>query len=173
MNCRKGDGLGKTEEGIKVPVALTIKETRAGLGLESKSKKRLRKLEEATAQRKEHVAVLENTFRDRLKSKFVEKKVFGQWRQSKEICVQMDKEKGYTDSVYVKDFEEEERKKQEEGDDYVRPVVQVEDAYENLQNALQYLRDKHCYCFFCGTSYSDEADLLSGCPGLTEEDHET
>jgi len=40
-----------------------------------------------------------------------------------------------------------------------------------LMDCLIYLRHMHCYCLFCGTSYSDEMDLVQNCPGIEEDDH--
>lgn len=41
----------------------------------------------------------------------------------------------------------------------------------SLQDCLHYLRDVHYYCYYCGTGYSDTEDMLTNCPGVTEEDH--
>ncbi|KAL0257210.1 hypothetical protein SLS55_008020 [Diplodia seriata] len=42
---------------------------------------------------------------------------------------------------------------------------------EKLEKVVQYLRDKHNYCFWCKYKYADEEEMES-CPGLTEEDHD-
>ncbi|KAK0660996.1 G patch domain-containing protein 11 [Lasiodiplodia hormozganensis] len=41
---------------------------------------------------------------------------------------------------------------------------------KKLEMAVQYLRDKHNYCFWCKYKYPNEK--MEGCPGLTEEDHD-
>ncbi|KAL4802886.1 hypothetical protein BDV18DRAFT_163410 [Aspergillus unguis] len=41
---------------------------------------------------------------------------------------------------------------------------------ERLSRLVQYLRDKHFYCFWC--KYRYETAEMDGCPGLTEEDHD-
>ncbi|KAF4343411.1 coiled-coil domain protein [Fusarium beomiforme] len=41
---------------------------------------------------------------------------------------------------------------------------------ERLKRVLEYLRDKHQYCFWCKMAYPDVD--MEGCPGLTEEDHD-
>ncbi|KAK0656131.1 hypothetical protein B0T16DRAFT_424797 [Cercophora newfieldiana] len=41
---------------------------------------------------------------------------------------------------------------------------------ERLGKIVQYLRDKHRYCFWCKFAYPDAE--MDGCPGLTEEDHD-
>lgn len=41
---------------------------------------------------------------------------------------------------------------------------------KKLEMAVEYLRDKHNYCFWCKYKYPDKE--MDGCPGLTEEDHD-
>ncbi|GES56962.1 G-patch domain protein [Aspergillus terreus] len=41
---------------------------------------------------------------------------------------------------------------------------------ERLARIVQYLREKHRYCFWC--KYRYETDEMEGCPGVTEEDHD-
>lgn len=41
---------------------------------------------------------------------------------------------------------------------------------DKLMRAVEYLREKYHYCFWCKYRYPD--DQMEGCPGLTEEDHE-
>lgn len=41
---------------------------------------------------------------------------------------------------------------------------------ERLAKVLEYLREKHWYCFWCKMAYEDEK--MEGCPGLTEEEHD-
>ncbi|KAL5508361.1 hypothetical protein ACEPAH_5980 [Sanghuangporus vaninii] len=45
-------------------------------------------------------------------------------------------------------------------------------AQDRLKRVLQYLREKYFYCFWCGTQYSDKADLDGNCPGEDEEAHD-
>ncbi|OJD29289.1 coiled-coil domain-containing protein 75 [Diplodia corticola] len=45
------------------------------------------------------------------------------------------------------------------------------EPHKKLEMAVQYLRDKHNYCFWCKYKYADEEEMES-CPGLTEEDHD-
>ncbi|KAK2738640.1 hypothetical protein FQN57_006958 [Myotisia sp. PD_48] len=42
-------------------------------------------------------------------------------------------------------------------------------AHARLSRALEYLRDKHHYCFWC--KYQYESMAMEGCPGQTEDDH--
>ncbi|KAL2814761.1 hypothetical protein BJX63DRAFT_420638 [Aspergillus granulosus] len=42
---------------------------------------------------------------------------------------------------------------------------------ERLRRLVEYLREKHLYCFWCKYRY-ETAEELEGCPGMTEEDHD-
>ncbi|KAK3487377.1 hypothetical protein B0T13DRAFT_539620 [Neurospora crassa] len=41
---------------------------------------------------------------------------------------------------------------------------------ERLRRLVQYMRNKHHYCFWCKAKYDDAE--MDGCPGLTEEEHD-
>lgn len=41
---------------------------------------------------------------------------------------------------------------------------------ERLEKLLEYLRERHQYCFWCKMAYPGSE--MEGCPGLTEEDHD-
>ncbi|KAK1781113.1 hypothetical protein QBC45DRAFT_78326 [Copromyces sp. CBS 386.78] len=41
---------------------------------------------------------------------------------------------------------------------------------ERLRRLVQYMREKHHYCFWCKAKYEDAE--MDGCPGLTEEEHD-
>lgn len=49
-----------------------------------------------------------------------------------------------------------------------------EPAYETAEKLgmlTAYLRTTYCYCHWCGTHYTDTADLQLNCPGETKDDH--
>ncbi|KAI2084510.1 hypothetical protein LOZ36_004720 [Ophidiomyces ophidiicola] len=41
---------------------------------------------------------------------------------------------------------------------------------DRLARLVRYLRDTHCYCFWCKCRY--DSPRMDGCPGLTEDDHD-
>ncbi|KAK9322492.1 hypothetical protein V1517DRAFT_134702 [Lipomyces orientalis] len=60
-------------------------------------------------------------------------------------------------------------------EDYMDDQLETFNSLElakKLEVVLEYLRQKYCYCFWCGCKYEDALDLDQNCPGLTEEDHE-
>ncbi|KAF9186896.1 G patch domain-containing protein 11 [Haplosporangium sp. Z 27] len=42
---------------------------------------------------------------------------------------------------------------------------------EKLNKVVNYLRDKHYYCFWCSAQYDGADDLKQNCPGEDEDDH--
>lgn len=53
----------------------------------------------------------------------------------------------------------------------IEPTVDVLLQEEKLILLLEYLREVHLYCFFCGVVYTNEKDMSDNCPGVYEEDH--
>ena len=47
-----------------------------------------------------------------------------------------------------------------------------EGLHEALQDILGYLRERYCYCLYCGCKYDDSQDMARNCPGLAEADHD-
>jgi len=46
-----------------------------------------------------------------------------------------------------------------------------EDVSQRLLELLEYLRNTHNYCFYCGAIYDDFEQLSKMCPGLYDSDH--
>ncbi|THV03276.1 hypothetical protein K435DRAFT_817274 [Dendrothele bispora CBS 962.96] len=44
-------------------------------------------------------------------------------------------------------------------------------AQDRLSLVLSYLRDNYAYCFWCGTQYDDQEEMVNQCPGDDEELH--
>jgi len=45
-------------------------------------------------------------------------------------------------------------------------------AQDRLRLVLAYLRDKHAYCFWCGTQYDGPDEMDEQCPGPEEDAHD-
>jgi Domain of unknown function (DUF4187)/G-patch domain len=43
---------------------------------------------------------------------------------------------------------------------------------EQLLCCLQYLRETHLYCMYCGHGYENSSELAGSCPGVTADDHD-
>ncbi|XP_034408001.1 G patch domain-containing protein 11 isoform X2 [Cyclopterus lumpus] len=67
--------------------------------------------------------------------------------------------------------EEEEEQEEEEEEEEEQEIVELT-SFDKLQIITSYLRGIHFYCIWCGTTYNDEEDLCSNCPGDTAADHD-
>ncbi|XP_056423394.1 G patch domain-containing protein 11 isoform X2 [Hyla sarda] len=178
MGYKKGQALGKKGDGIIEPIPLNIKTGRSGIGHEEMKK---RKAEENLESFRRKVLMSQKAqeqaaddFRVRMRSKKEEQKLEGDLRKSQKACLQLDEQKGiacpreawYWPPTDVQDDSE----TSEEDEDEVKE--QELSTLEKLQILTSYLRGQHLYCIWCGTTYEDEEDLQSNCPGDTSEDHD-
>lgn len=77
-----------------------------------------------------------------------------------------DRQPGGVTAGVVSEDEDEQRRLQD------WEAFQTLPAAERLAQLLAYLRDRHCYCLFCGCRYEDPPDMQQHCPGPSEADHE-
>ncbi|KAF9429281.1 G patch domain-containing protein 11 [Entomortierella beljakovae] len=52
-----------------------------------------------------------------------------------------------------------------------RPEFARLEVHEKLLKVVNYLRNRHHYCFWCSAQYYGEDDLNQNCPGESEDDH--
>jgi hypothetical protein len=43
---------------------------------------------------------------------------------------------------------------------------------DQLASVLSRLRDRYCYCLYCGCRYDSDSDMQQHCPGRSEAEHE-
>ncbi|KAM7409013.1 hypothetical protein PAMA_002638 [Pampus argenteus] len=182
MGYKAGQGLGKQGAGRVDPIPLNIKTDRGGIGLEEvKKRKAEEELEhyrqKVRAKQQNETKSLED-FRSRVRTEREERKIEGDLRRSQGACEQLDSQKGITvpreDWYWPKvkaDDEEEEDEEEEEEKEEEEEIVELT-SFDKLQIMTSYLRGVHFYCIWCGTTYNDEEDLCSNCPGDTAADHE-
>ncbi|KAM9847746.1 G patch domain-containing protein 11 [Aulostomus maculatus] len=179
MGYKAGQGLGKEGAGRVDPIPLNIKTDRGGIGMEGvKKRKAEEELEQyrqkAQARQQRETRSLED-FRSRVKTEREERKIEGDLRRSQRACEQLDSQKGIKDpreewywpKAGADDEEEQEDAEEEEPEEAVELT-----SLDQLQILTSYLRGIHFYCIWCGTTYNDEEDLCSNCPGATAADHE-
>ncbi|XP_056148161.1 G patch domain-containing protein 11 [Lampris incognitus] len=187
MGYKAGQGLGKEGAGRVEPIPLNIKTDRGGIGMEEvKKRKAMEELEhyrrKVRAKQQNETKSVED-FRFRVKTEREERKIEGDLRRSQRACEQLDSQKNITipredwywpkqeaeeeDDANEKQDGKEEEEEEEEEDDIVELTT-----LDKLQILTSYLRGVHFYCIWCGTTYNDEEDLCSNCPGDTAADHE-
>lgn len=184
MGYKAGQGLGKQGAGRVDPIPLNIKTDRGGIGMEElKKRKAEEELEhyrqKVRAKQQNETKSLED-FRSRVRTDREERKIEGDLRRSQRSCEQLDSQQGVTvpreewywpktDVDDDDDDEEEEEDDKEEKDE--EEAVKLS-SFDKLQILTSYLRGRHFYCLWCGTTYNNEEDLCSNCPGDTAADHE-
>ncbi|KAM3863363.1 G patch domain-containing protein 11 [Diretmus argenteus] len=187
MGYKAGQGLGKKGAGRVEPIPLNIKTDRGGIGLEEVKK---RKAEEELEHYRQKVRAKQQNesksledFRVRVRTEREERKIEGDLRRSQRACEQLDSQKSITvpreDWYWPKpeteeeedDKEKQEEEEEEEKEEEEEEIVELT-SLDKLQILTSYLRGVHFYCIWCGTTYNDEEDLCSNCPGDTAADHE-
>lgn len=184
MGFKKGMGLGKDESGRKEPVPIQFRGvSRNGLGKEEQDKerkrKRVEKLMEIGKRRREQEEQLRGDFKSRMREKSNLRVVMSDLVKSRKACEQLDSAKGYeqVDHWYwpiipQKEEEDEGEEIEEEEEEDEDEELDEPEPTDQLHILTHYLRVKHLYCIWCGTTYNDEDDLNTNCPGDTNEAHE-
>ncbi|XP_044146054.1 G patch domain-containing protein 11 isoform X3 [Bufo gargarizans] len=176
MGYKKGQALGKKGDGIVEPIPLNIKTGRSGIGHEEMKKRKaeenLENFRQKIQMRQQEQERAADDFRLRMKSKKEEQKLEGDLRRSQRACLQLDEQKriGFPREAWYWPLTETQEDDSETEEDEVKE--QELSTLEKLQILTSYLRGQHLYCIWCGTSYQDEEDIESNCPGDTSEDHE-
>nr|XP_057914311.1 G patch domain-containing protein 11 [Doryrhamphus excisus] len=178
MGYKAGQGLGKEGAGRVDPIPLNIKTDRGGIGMEEAKK---RKAEEELEQYRKKVQVKHQNetksledFRSRVRTEREERKIEGDLRRSQRACEQLDSQKGITvprEEWYWPKVSAEEDVDGLQEEDEEEDIAELP-AFDQLQSVTLYLRGIHFYCIWCGTTFNDEEDLSSNCPGETAADHE-
>ncbi|KAL3050101.1 hypothetical protein OYC64_012197 [Pagothenia borchgrevinki] len=188
MGYKAGQGLGKAGAGRVDPIPLNIKTDRGGIGMEEvkkrKAEEELQHYRQKTRAKQHNETKSLEDFRSRVRTEREERKIEGDLRKSQRACEQLDSQKGITvpredwywpkietndeeDDVEEKEEEEEEEKEEEDEEE----IVELS-SFDKLPILTSYLRGIYFYCIWCGTTYNDEDDLCSNCPGDTEADHD-
>lgn len=175
MGYKPGQGIGKTESGIVEPIGVEVKANRHGLGKATKEKRKAQSQKPAADKLNE--ANLQD-FRSRAALKKAEQLINTDLWKSQKVCEQLDmqldiqepRESWFWLPKPDKETEEDSTaenndEKESEDDEESIPVN------EQLEILTRYLRKKHYYCIWCGTSFNDEDDLKENCPGDTRSDH--
>ncbi|XP_028517382.1 G patch domain-containing protein 11 isoform X2 [Exaiptasia diaphana] len=177
MGYKQGTGLGKEGTGRAEPIPISLKADRGGLGRDNHLKRQndIKKtiLEEKTKKKIKVEQRLREDFRKHMSNKFVDKKVQSDLYKSQKACEQLDKAKGLS-CIQIWFWPEVPKEEEEEEEDNNTGDVDciTLEPYDKLIQLTQYLRSEHLYCIWCGTTYNDDTDLSSNCPGDTAEDHD-
>lgn len=180
MGYKPGMKLGAQKEsnsdsGLSEPIKIKLKTDRGGLGREEEIRRRIAEREVKKTRiktyKEEETERLTKEFRERMRSKTLEKYLMADLRKCQKACEQLDIENNvepmrpwfwYSEEKADDDYDEEE---DVEDEDEIEPE-------EQLNFILDYLRTKYLYCLWCGIKYDTEDDINLNCPGFDKSDHD-
>ncbi|XP_014676304.1 PREDICTED: G patch domain-containing protein 11-like [Priapulus caudatus] len=182
MGYQPGMALGRdASKGRLEPVGIQIKAGRGGLGQETAIKERQVEVETMRAswkgKRKMMDQNLKEEFMKKQRGKLEDRDIERDLKQSQLVCYQLDEreevdvpvEPWFWPAVIMKGEEEEEDDVDEE-DEAKEESTDIEPK-EKLEYLTCYLRNRHTYCLWCGTTYTDQEDMKQNCPGDTAIAH--
>ncbi|CAG8487965.1 9679_t:CDS:2 [Paraglomus occultum] len=186
MGYKEGMALGRSTGGRIDPVPVEIRQGRSGLGLDTEIRERESEEAERVVKR---ARIDDEEYRSRIREGRLEKRAFAQLESAKRICEDLDMKIGveqnplwWTPEADPADDQSALAESNEAGndkgrqsdkhDDVADDSLSPEDTRTQLGIIIGYLREKHHYCFYCGSMYKDADELESLCPGETEEDHD-
>ncbi|XP_028676715.1 G patch domain-containing protein 11 [Erpetoichthys calabaricus] len=180
MGYKTGQGLGKEGGGRVEPIPLNIKTDRGGIGLEEvkkrKAEEELDNYRKRTQMKQQAEKQALEDFRLRKRTEKEEHRTEADLQRSQRACEQLDNEKGVSDPrepwYWPAQIEEVKEEESEDEDEESEVDEEQLSSLEKLQILTSYLRDVHCYCIWCGTSYNDGDDLTANCPGDSAADHD-
>lgn len=170
MGYKEGLGLGRQSQGIVEPLEVAVKQGRKGL--------------QSTANCQDGGFVTKSEFLEQKTCQYSNRKMESQVLSLQRVCEDLDQQAGIefnhmwnhkTTQVEIDEFGQyaEEHKEDEES---VKENEMIEDwrqlpVSKRLDELIDYVREKYCYCTFCGVQYEDKSDMEGNCPGRTEDDH--
>lgn len=178
MGFKQGVGLGKQGEGRVEPIKIEpFKKKSAGLGQaaakEEECRKRLKMEQARLAAYKRNEAQLLQQFRKNKSQEAEMKHMLSTVRKCQNVCRQMDEKCGIVpreiwywppqkpqENLESDEDEDEQEEEQPDPENVILPEL---DAY---------LRYQHSYCVWCGVKYMHREDLITHCPGDTQQAHD-
>eukprot|EP00210_Caulerpa_lentillifera_P009550 g9108.t1 len=162
MGYIEGKGLGADKQGIVEPLPIAVKRDRKGIGEQSNPKPKRPKKDT----QKSNTAA---EYREQVSAKFSSKKVTKRLKTVRFLIESLDSRaelernpfwlpaSKFDDDGIVCGYEEDQIGLMKEADAFAA--------------AVEYLREQHFYCFWCGYQYKDKTELEELCPGPSEDDH--
>ena len=177
MGYKKGQGLGKNNTGRIEPISVKLKSNRGGLGKEAREKERKeRKMKAQLAAmkaRQKAGEILQEDFRFRMRNQFKSKTFTRDLYKSQKVCHTLDSNADWDAPLldyYWPKAAMNPSGEDEEKEEFFDGEIELSDE-EKLISLTSYLRENYFYCVWCAVAFNDYNDLISNCPGDTNELH--
>lgn len=171
-----GGGIGRSQ-GRAEPVAVSVKVTRTGLGMDTHvANVEKQKLEQQTEVAKAHIAHFREHKSSEVSIKLQERDIV----KAKRVCENLDRLNSIDSNPLWNPTEEELNAEGKITDPYtdIRKEIAKKRRMDpalvrsTLRELLLYLRSTYCYCIYCAIRFDSEDDLAANCPGMDMQDHE-
>ncbi|KAJ3126018.1 hypothetical protein HK098_007956 [Nowakowskiella sp. JEL0407] len=110
-------------------------------------------------------------FRTNRNEVFIEKQLLKDIHTARKVCEELDEKKDIGRSVL---WLPERIDSSDEGVSEESILTEFDSAQPDyqLKTVLEYLRNTHFYCIYCGSVFYSEEDLSQNCPGVHRKDHD-
>jgi hypothetical protein len=179
MGFKQGDTLGQTtkDQGLTVPIPITLKAGRSGLGGYADDDEELtpslkkRRGESEAQEMDAQLEVKKEQFKSSLLSKYEEKRITADVYKARKVIEQMD----LANEVSKSEFWPSRATQDAETGEWIKPdptEFELQDPRDQLKQVIDYLRDTYGYCIWCGCRFDSAEEMDSECPGDTREAHD-
>lgn len=178
MGFKPGASLGKSQNGLKEPINVVVKENTAGVGREEHVKT-------AKQNKQQLKAITMEKCEQSFKAANVEKSIIWTLKRdfykAQRVCEELDfreqiklpKESYFWSRETVRKLKQKESEDTEDDSESDDEEYEKNITEENLFKIIDYLREKYLYCLYCVFTATDKEDLYTNCPGRYRLDHDS
>uniref|UniRef100_A0A0N4Z4K1 DUF4187 domain-containing protein n=1 Tax=Parastrongyloides trichosuri TaxID=131310 RepID=A0A0N4Z4K1_PARTI len=172
------------EESNKVklnkPIVVETKVDTLGLGFVENEKKKVKELfderVQQTRKKVEQIEELVDDFRKRKRDDKLYALTMSDLRKCQRVCHEMDQRilmaKPLDDYFWPRSIMKIKDDGEIDDEAFRLEKLHENELTEKLDSILNYLRDQHYYCTYCGCTFENVEELSVQCPGITREEHD-
>eukprot|EP01083_Nonionella_stella_P039081 106263_1 len=155
----------------KQPIEIKVRDKNSGIGIHEMKQRKINALNtfiETQKKQRHHL------FNESIRQKTKRKQFIKEIKQSMIICENLDTLHNVNlhNPIWYK-TNEETQDLSEDNDIDELDTYSLTECEHKLQNIVQYLRDQHLYCFWCGVQYADKNKMDASCPGNDKQLHDS
>jgi len=169
-----GNPNGNDQIVLKEPIAIKIRASKSGLGVQERKEQRAKALSERMQSQK---ANRDKIFKLSIRERTKRNQCIRDIKSSRIICQNMDvkADDNLENPLWFGPIEEEKKWNEEEPEipfnEFEYTVLS--ECERILSELVEYLRTRYRYCYWCGILYQTEEELLASCPGKIKDLHDS